>query len=199
MRSESHKFRQQATSLVLLIVVILAAGAAFCLFTFKARLKEHRCRYDSIIWETARRHGVSPLLVKAVIRRESNFKNLAVGAAGEVGLMQITEGAVLDWEEYSGQRCALRGLLFDPRLNIEIGTWYLAKGLKRWRNHRDADALALAHYNAGPSKAREWAPEDPRLPVSMKRISFPDTREYIISVREYWTSFEKEYATIEYN
>lgn len=149
--------------------------------------------YDAIIWEAARRHGVSPFLVKAVVYTESRFNPWAVGSKSEIGLMQITDGAVQDWEDHTGRRCPLRGLLFDPRLNIEIGTWYLGHASARWQDYRDAEVLILAQYNAGPSRAAAWSPADPQERLSLDSISFPSTREYIRIVREYSRKFEKEH------
>lgn len=106
--------------------------------------------------------------------------------------MQITPGAVKDWQRATGQRCRFNGMLFDPRLNIEIGTWYLSKAVATWQDYRDSDVLALAQYNAGPSRAREWRPKDPREELELSRISFPSTREYIKRVRHHWRTFERD-------
>ncbi|MBT3375618.1 MAG: lytic transglycosylase domain-containing protein [Lentisphaerae bacterium] len=152
-----------------------------------------RNRYDRIIDEAADRHGVSPFLVKAVIYRESSFQPWVTGDANEVGLMQIRkETAVADWERVTGQRCPFDGLLFDPRLNIEIGTWYLARALNQWQGYRDREVLALAQYNAGRTNAREWAPKDKRETVRRSSISFDSTREYISKVLEARKMFERE-------
>jgi soluble lytic murein transglycosylase len=175
--------------LALLVLLALVGGLAWNL---GFRPRQRSMAYDSIIWEASRRHRISPLLVKAVIRRESKFSPWARGRAGEVGLMQITDHVVQDWERWSGERCAAKGMLFDPRLNIEIGTWYLALALKRWRGYRDVEMLALAQYNAGPANAGRWAPKDPRERV-LNRIRFPMTREYILKVLEYRLMYERKY------
>lgn len=172
--------------------VVLAIIGVLLLWRHYGRVRRWTA-YDAIIWEAAQRHGVSPFLIKAVVYTESRFKTLAVGSKGEIGLMQITDGAVQDWESHTGRRCPLRGLLFDPRLNIEIGTWYLGHASARWHDYRDAEVLILAQYNAGPSKAAEWSPADPQEPLSLDRISFPSTREYIRIVREFSRKFEKEH------
>jgi soluble lytic murein transglycosylase len=106
--------------------------------------------------------------------------------------MQITMAAVKDWERDTGQKCWLRGLLYDPELNIEVGTWYLSAALVRWRGYRDAEILALAQYNAGARNAARWAPSDPADAMPLSRVSFPSTREYISRVRQYRRAFERE-------
>jgi len=167
--------RLTAAGLAALLLLII--GLRACRF-------EHRHAYDAMIREAAARHGIDPAIIKAVIKQESRFRPWQVGAAGEVGLMQLTSGAVTDWETATGQRCRYRGLLFDPRLNIEIGTWYLARALRRWRKFDEGEMLALAEYNAGLSRAREWAPEANDGNV-LPRIRFPSTRKYISNVLRY--------------
>jgi len=148
--------------------------------------------FDGIIAEASIRHHVSPFLVKAVIRKESSFNPQARGAAGEIGLMQITDGAIKEWEKHTGRRAPAAGMFFDPRLNIEVGTWYLGRGLQRWRGYRDCEVLALAQYNAGPTHARRWAPDDPRE-KALDRIRFPMTRDYIGKVLEYRLIYERDF------
>jgi soluble lytic murein transglycosylase len=150
----------------------------------RLRFWRDETRYDEIIWGAAGRHNISPHLVKAVIKQESDFVAHCVGAAGERGLMQITPGAVKDWERNTGNSCPHPGLLFNPALNIEIGTWYLARALKRWQKYADAEVLALAEYNAGPSRAKAWAPATPEG-NALSGVSFPGTRHYISSILDY--------------
>ncbi len=154
--------------------------------------------FDEIIEEAVKRHQVPACLVKAVIRQESSFRPLVRGGAGEIGLMQITEGAILDWERFHGRRCPRRGMFFDPRMNIEVGTWYLARALNKWRDYRDAEVLALAEYNAGRTNALNWAPED-RRENALERIHFPGVREYIEKVMKYRLAFELEQSRREEN
>ena len=144
-------------------------------------------RYDAIIWETANRHDVDPYLIKAVIRQESRFNPNVRGKAGEVGLMQITEGAVADWMRVNKRAITFPGGTFDPEMNIEIGTWYLARACSRWRTHPKSDVLALSQYNAGPTRAKRWA----KLPDEKLLAAIPiaSTRSYIVNVLAYRDEF----------
>lgn len=172
----------------LLLAVLAAAGAGGCRLWRESR-RSHG--YDALIGEAARRHHVSPALVKGVIRQESRFQPHATGRAGEMGLMQITDGAVQDWQRVTGQRAPVRGMLFNPRLNIEIGTWYLAAALQRWAGHPDAEVLALAQYNAGARNAAKWASPDPTQP-SLELVRFPATRQYIVRVLKFKAAYARE-------
>ncbi len=109
--------------------------------------------------------------------------------------MQLMGPAVTDWERATGRRCLHPGLLFSPRLNIEIGTWYLARGLRRWEGYRGQTELALAEYNAGPSRARRWAPEDPNEEF-LPRVRFPGTKSYIVKILKYQAEYETKFRTL---
>jgi len=70
--------------------------------------------------------------------------------------------------------------LFDPSLNIQLGTIHL-RGLIR--ADRD-DAHTLAAYNAGESRLARWLKKpgasDPEL--FTERIPFVETRDYVRAV-----------------
>lgn len=179
-----------------LIPVLLVAALGFLLVGryLVAHLNqagELEKQFEDIALEASARHAVSPDLVKAVIRQESGFQPRRVGAAGEIGLMQVTPIAARDWCEAHGVPYRFRGMLSDPRFNIEIGTWYLARGLRRWQEFRDADVLALAEYNAGRSRAIKWAPEDP-VENALGNVGFSSTKAYITRILEYRDFYAQE-------
>ena len=147
--------------------------------------------YNKIIAETANRHGITEEILRAIIKRESSYQAWQVGADDEVGLMQITAGAAKDWELHHNAKCPQKGVLFDPRLNIEIGAWYFADALNRWSQFRHSHALALAQYNAGPQQAAEWAPADKDNNV-INKVSFPGTKKYIKQVIKYRNKYRNK-------
>ena len=154
--------------------------AAFALYILQSKgFFIDESRYDELIAEAAARHEVDPLLIKAVIFQESVFDPKVVGSAGEVGLMQILpEGSVTDWARFYKKKVPHKSFLFDPRLNIEIGTWYLKKALVRWKNYKHGTELALCQYNAGESRANKWKPENPDGEV-IDRIGIKSTKIYV--------------------
>lgn len=98
------------------------------------------------------RQGIDPWLVLAVIRVESNFDPGAVGGAGEIGLMQIlpdTARQVARWSLGDTKLDPRR--LYDPAVNVRLGTAYLASLLRE----RNGDLVgALAAYNGGDRPGR---------------------------------------------
>ena len=82
-------------------------------------------RYDSLIRSVAAEHHLDPMLVKAVVWRESRFDPQKLGGAGERGLMQVSEIAAREWAEEHQMENFRVEELFDPKTNLEAGAWYL--------------------------------------------------------------------------
>jgi soluble lytic murein transglycosylase len=180
-----------------LIICLLLAGAAGLVylsmrsgdplytvyeFVSPARFQQH----DALIRSVAAEHQVDAMLVKAVVWRESRFDAQKIGTAGERGLMQVTERAAGDWARETKADNFRAEELFDPKINLEAGTWYLRHAIEHWQNQANPMPFALAEYNAGPSRALRWAGGDDAKPVAAKtfldNIDFPGTRKYVDSI-----------------
>ena len=143
----------------------------------------HRA-YDDEIASAAARHGVDPLLVKAVIWQESRFHPDKLGSRGERGLMQVTEPAAADWVAATGVETFVPGDLLDPKTNIEVGTWYLGRALRHWSGQPDPLPFALGEYNAGRSRVKRWAGGGRMSADELDAaMDIPSTRAYIAAVR----------------
>ncbi len=96
----------------------------------------------------ARRHGLDPALVLAVIQVESGGYYLAVSHVGALGLMQLLPATA---EELAGKLGVdWRGpdSLFDPVVNVQLGTAYIKHLADRYGDV----STALAAYNWGPTR-----------------------------------------------
>ena len=85
----------------------------------------------------ARRHGVEPALIRAMIEVESGWDPRATSNKGAKGLMQLIPGTARE----NGVRNP-----YDPAQNIEGGTKYIAKMLRRFKGDLNK---ALMAYNGG--------------------------------------------------
>jgi soluble lytic murein transglycosylase len=143
------------------------------------------------ITEAAERHGLDPFLVAAVIREESSYHPQAVSRAGARGLMQLlprTAEVVADAQRLPWHDRALE----DLQLNLELGTAFLASLLREWRDPR----LALAAYNAGPTRVRRWWSERSTddLEAWVEQIPFDETRHYVKRVWLAWAEYRRIYG-----
>ena len=111
--------------------------------------------------------GLDYRLVLAVIDKESGFRPGAVGAAGEVGLMQVMPataavvardlGMVFEPPTRGGKgHPASLGTLGVPAENVRIGVAYLRRQLTRYA----LLPVALRGYNRHPDRALERRPGD---------------------------------------
>lgn len=98
------------------------------------------------IFNLCEEYGIAPEIIVAMIERESNYDDGAVGDNGEsVGLMQIQEHNHYDRIERLGVTN-----LFDPFENVEVGIDFFAQCITR--NGGNVE-MALMSYNAGQKGA----------------------------------------------
>jgi soluble lytic murein transglycosylase len=181
----------------LLLVLLLAAAVAVSVVLWTSPDPTYRLQsllsgsrysdYDPLIGDLARKHGVDPLLVKAIAWRESAFQTDKVGTSGERGLMQVSEGAARDWARVLKVETFVPTDLFDPKTNLDAGSWYFKKALDRWKQKEDPVPFALAEYNAGHARVERWISESGRGDDAtsedlLKAIDFPSTRKYITDI-----------------
>ncbi len=185
---------QFAFKLILCVLLALAAGFGYLaarsgdpIYTFYEWMSPARFKqYDDLIRSVAMEHRLDPMLVKAVVWRESRFDPKKYGGAGERGLMQVSEKAANEWAHENKIDNFGVEKLFDPKTNLEAGTWYLRRAFEHWATQSDPMPFALAEYNAGASRAQRWSGGDDVAAMSartfLKRIDFPGTRNYVDSI-----------------
>lgn len=188
----NRNLRKQAT-FGLIVVAIAAITVAFAVRFVINTIQERKASesaFDSIIAAAGARNGIDPALVKAVIWRESNFRPLAIGSKGEIGLMQVMpKFALKDWAVANKVKTPSDGALSNPEMNIEVGSWYLARALRYWRKYDCAVELALCEYNAGRTRADAWKPET--YDGKMKNIDIDSTRYYVNDIMNKFTEYKE--------
>ncbi|MDK2896263.1 MAG: hypothetical protein PWP04_383 [Candidatus Atribacteria bacterium] len=109
----------------------------------RIEVKREDSSFEELISEYARQNKLDPDLVDRVVQAESGYDPQAVSPRGAMGLMQLMPGT-----------CDFLGVNdpFDPRENLAGGTKYLRGLLDQFGDLR----LALAAYNAGPSRVKEY-------------------------------------------
>ncbi|RPJ56468.1 MAG: hypothetical protein EHM23_23510 [Acidobacteria bacterium] len=142
-------------------------------------------RYDSLIEKYSAKYHVDFYLVKALIHEESSFHANAIGAKGELGLMQIMPGVGQEFWERTNRSPYNPDRLLIPEHNIEVGCWYLRESFDMYRDSRDAVICGLARYNAGQTRVARWMTaaylKDPKARF-IDSIDFPSTKDYVTRV-----------------
>lgn len=134
-------------------------------------------RYATLIETSARANGLDPALVKAIVAVESAFDPRAVSDKGALGLMQVLPETGERYGVTGDARRSAAEKLFDPAINLRIGTRYLRDLLARFTNDL---SLALAAYNAGEGAV---ATRNNRVPP------FAETRDYVKLVQQLYAIY----------
>jgi soluble lytic murein transglycosylase len=129
----------------------------------------------------ARQNSLDPYVVAGLIRQESEFNPKAVSRAKAYGLTQVLPSTGRQLARQEGIRHFSASMLFQPPVNLRLGTMYLKRLLDQWDGKWEP---TLASYNAGKSRVDRWITwngyEDPAEFV--ETIPFTETREYVQAV-----------------
>ena len=148
--------------------------------------------YADQVERAARRHGIDPNLLFAVMRVESIYNRRIISNAGAIGLMQIMPAtgrriaAELKVERFEPTD------LLDPRVNLEFSAWYLASLIRRFDGRLP---LAIASYNGGPHNVRLWMRQsNPDIPLDafLERIPFSQTHRYVRRVLTHYAAYRAQ-------
>jgi len=128
--------------------------------------------FQSLIENAARKYGVRPALLAALVKQESNFNPNAQSGVGAKGLTQLMDATA-------------RGLgvtdSFDPAQSLDGGARFLCGLLKQFKGN---ESLALAAYNAGPGAVQKYGGIPP----------YQETQRYVPKVLGYATQFGRIWA-----
>jgi soluble lytic murein transglycosylase len=168
---------------------------AIMVFFFRSKLRDFSVddtKFATEIEAAAQRHGLDPQLVRSVVFQESRFDRFARGKSGEIGLMQIMpSGAAAEWARRNRQRKPNATELSDPAMNLEIGCWYLAHGMKKYAAYKQGTELALARYNAGERRSERWKPTDNNGDV-VSKIGIHSTRDYVEKIMARYKKYKRQ-------
>lgn len=169
------------------VAVLLIGGSRW----WRERQRERE--YQSEIAQAAAKYRIDPLLVKAVIWRESKFDRNAKGKAGEIGLMQIMPMTAEEWGEAERISNFSPTHLWNPSQNIHAGAWYLAKCMKRYTQTDNPIPYALADYNAGRTHVLRWnkGAAATNSTAFLAQMDYPGTRKYALSVMERYEYYRR--------
>jgi membrane-bound lytic murein transglycosylase C len=167
-------------------------------------------KYRPLVHQFARQYDISPSLVFAIIRTESNFNPYAVSSAPAYGLMQLvpTSGGREAYRRAKGKDVApSRDYLFDPANNVELGTAYLNvltfNQLEDVEHNVSREYCVIAAYNTGPSNVFRAFSRDRVAAVNQinglqpaavydqlhEHLPYQETRHYLEKVTGYRKAF----------
>ncbi len=145
--------------------------------------------YPPGYWDTVKlaadSNNLDAFLIAALIREESRFDPAAVSLAGAVGLMQLMPSTANSLKREMKISLKDRSQLKDPRKNIILGSYYLSQLISEFKEL----PLAIAAYNAGKFKLKQWMSRfnSSDLAEFTENIPYRETRKYVQRVlKSYW-------------
>jgi soluble lytic murein transglycosylase len=174
--------------IVAISIAVLAGlvGLIVCLTISGSRVERWRGLAE-LYGET---NGLDPGLVLAVIQAESAGDPHAVSRTGARGLMQLMPATADEVARRLGVRLWGHSDLFNPDINVRLGTAYLAQ-LRRMFG--DDPHLYIAAYNAGPGRIQRLRNQNPELSSEeiIARFAPEETRTYVPRVLRYWAKWRR--------
>lgn len=155
-------------------------------------LKQYPTTYERYVEKYAKKYDMDKYLIFAVIRTESKFDRYAVSGAKAYGLMQIQKETASDCARKLDMKAEFPDDLYDPDINIHIGTYYLKTLLDKY----DGDiSLAVAAYNSGSGNVDSWLKDDRYSDGSggLSEIPFPETAGYVTGVNASYAKYKELY------
>ena len=147
-----------------------------------------------LIQQIARERELDPYLIVALIRQESLFDARARSPAFALGLMQLLPSTAARVAGRAGMAPPSEEKLFDPELNLTLGSLYLKELLQRYSNNW---FKAIAAYNAGEAAVDRWEKEITTNDIEefVERIPYMETRLYVKLVMRNHRLYKKLYES----
>lgn len=143
--------------------------------------------YDIIIEKYSKRYGLESEFILAIIKQESTYNRKAHSWANAFGLMQLIPSTAQGMANLAGISLNSNEQLFDPDLNIHLGSLYVKQLDRRFKGRKE---WILAAYNAGPHRVNRWRKikGSDQIDVFIENIEYKETRNYVRKVmKNYWS------------
>ena len=136
--------------------------------------------YWDIIAQESKARNLDPYQVAGLIRQETIFTTRARSSASAYGLMQVlVPTGRLTARKYGVSREITAESLYEPRLNIQLGTAYLRDQIDKFGRIE----YVAAAYNAGPGRAVQWKASLPsEIDEWAEAVPIKETRGYVQGV-----------------
>jgi len=150
--------------------------------------------YERSVTTFSKSYSVPEEFIWGIMRAESQFRAEVTSPVGAMGLMQLMPftatqvSRLIDLDHFTVDQ------LFDPGVNIRLGTRYLRRLMKMFE---DSVPLSAASYNAGPHRVRGWIKNfgsSLDLDEFIEHIPYLETRNYVKRVLHNYYVYKRLYA-----
>lgn len=173
--------------ILIVVVIILKAINIENIIMKRIYIKQ----YEDYVCKYSEECEVDPLLIFAIIKTESNFKEDSVSLSNAKGLMQLMDSTANELAEKLNMDENYD--IFNAQTNIELGTNYMNTLLTYYNNNLH---LALAAYNAGIGNVNKWIENGTikKDGSDIENIPFKETRNYVRKVMRDYRIYSELYG-----
>lgn len=187
---------QKRTKKILFITIIIAIILILLFGVFKIQniilKKIYPIKYSEYVYQYAEEYNVDPLLVFAIIKAESNFNPNVVSSSNAIGLMQLMDTTAEELARKLDITFVAKSSLYNPDLNIRLGTKYFSDLLKEYNQNT---LLALTAYNAGKGTLKRWMEQGTIKEdgSDIENIPYKETNNYVRKIARDYKIYQELY------
>ena len=176
----------------ILILIIILLTVFFVIKIHKDTILKwfYIIKYSQYVEKYSKEYEVDKYLIYATIKVESNFNENAKSNKGAKGLMQLIDSTGEEIAQSIGMTID-NDDLFEPEINIKLGTKYLSTMLKKY----SCIELALAAYNAGSGNVDNWI-KSGIINIdgsNIEKIPFKETNNYVRKILRDYNIYKQLY------
>jgi soluble lytic murein transglycosylase-like protein/TolA-binding protein len=140
----------------------------------------------------AKKRGLDPRLVLAIMKQESQFKPMAKSPAAARGLLQLTIDAAQKYAGPAGMKSVTDQSLFQPATNIAIGSEYISQLSRLFAGLSEAIA---ASYNGGEDNVARWLGRTNQRDAGVftAEVGFSESKNYVFKVMSFYRAYRQLY------
>ena len=155
--------------------------------------RDYPVLYRAELLRYAKTKGVDPRFVLAIMKQESSFRAGAKSPAAARGLLQLVYDTALKYNQQAGFPQMQADDLYQPSINIAIGSQYIAELKKEFGGMYEAIA---ASYNGGEDNAARWlARSNPKeAGIFAAEVGFAETKNYVFKVMNNYRVYRELYT-----
>lgn len=161
--------------ITLMIIILIIILVAICINKLMIKIL-YKKEYSEYVSKYSKEYNIDENLIYAIIKAESNFDINAVSNKNAMGLMQLMYSTANDVAKRNQIELTEENI-FQPEININIGTKYLATLLEKYK----CVEVALAAYNAGSGNVDKWIANEiiKEDGSDIENIPFKETNTYV--------------------
>ena len=146
------KFTEKLIISVVVIILMILLFKIFNVYNWVQK-QFYKQEYSEYVNKYAEINEIDPMWIYAIIKVESNFNKEATSSSGAKGLMQLMDSTATDIAKELNIQNFETDMLYDPEINIMLGTKYFDKLLEKYN---ETYYLAIAAYNGGIGNVDDW-------------------------------------------